>query len=414
MTKTLQYSLVIGLFSILLASGISAGVAALPEQVPNVARFVTSTTDSIVLDVYESKGCSVKYIFEEMSALDCPPAIGRLMGLQEDIQVFAVDVVANDQVKATLVQASGLPGTGGTGVTVAVLDTGIDYSHDELKSSSSMTSGKSFVSGIDSFYDDNGHGTFVAGLITSDGLVDSAGLGSAPAAQIWAGKVLDSSGSGYLSDTVAAINYITDTANNLDVDVISMSLGTGPPFTYKGKNCDRVYPAMTDAIKNANTNGVTVIAAAGNSGIFGVGLPGCITNVITVGAIDSADSPAGFSSEGRSVDVVALGVSDYSTVAFVVAGDEESYGTGSGTSFSTPVVAGVIALMIQDDSTLTPKQIQDALRNTAVDIGSDGFDRKTGYGIVDAVAAINYGTTPDDGGDPTPKCSKGMQKKGLC
>ena len=389
----------------MLSSGISAGVSALPEQVPNTARFITLTTNSNILDVYEFKGCTVKYIFEEMSAIDCPPAIGRLMGLELDIQVFAVDVVANDQVKATDVQATGLSGSG---VTVAVLDTGIDYSHDELSSSSSMTSGKSFVSGIDSFYDDNGHGTFVAGLITSDGLVDSASLGSAPAAQIWAGKVLDSNGSGYLSDTVAAINYVAD---NDIADVISMSLGTGPPYTYKGKNCDRVYPAMTNAIKNANANGVTVIAAAGNSGIFGVGLPGCITDVITVGAIDSADSPAWFSSEGDSVDVVALGVSDYSTVAKVAGG---GYGYGSGTSFSTPIVAGVIALIIQDDSTLSPKQIQEALRNTAVDIASDGFDSKTGYGIVNAVAAINYGTTPDDGGDPTPKCNKGMQKKGLC
>ena len=187
-----------------------------------------------------------------------------------------------------------------------------------------------------------------------------------------------------------------------------MSLGTGPPYTYTGKNCDRVYPAMTNAIKNTIAKDITVIAAAGNVGNSGVGLPGCITNVITVGAIDSDDSPAWFSSEGRSVDVVALGVSDYSTV------DGGGYGYGSGTSFSTPIVAGVIALMIQDDYTLSPKQIQEALRNTAVDIGGDGFDSKTGYGIVDAVAAIDYGSAPDDSKDSGPKCNKGMQKRQLC
>ena len=123
MVKSLQYFAVIGLFSILLTSGIAINASALPEHVPNVARFVTSTTDSTVLDVYESKGCSVKYVFDEMSALDCPPAIGRLMGLQQDIQVFALDTVANDQVKATDVQATGLSGSG---IVVAVLDTGID------------------------------------------------------------------------------------------------------------------------------------------------------------------------------------------------------------------------------------------------------------------------------------------------
>lgn len=399
MTKTLQYSLVIGLFSILLASGITVGVAALPEQVPNIARFVTSATDSAVLDVYESKGCSVKYIFEEMSAIDCPPAIGRLMGLQEDIRVFAVDVVANDQVKATEVQATGLSGSG---VTVAVLDTGADSTHTEL--SSSIVGGKSFVDYTSSYDDDHGHGTFVSGLITSDGIDDSTSLGSAPDAQIWVGKVLSPNG-GYLSDTVAAINHVVV---NDEADVISMSLGSVYPNLYKGKNCDRAYSAMTDAVKNAHANGITVVAAAGNDGNLGVPIPGCITDVITVGAIDSDDSPAYFTSTGRSLDVAALGVNDYSTT---IGGD---YGTGSGTSFSTPVVAGVIALMIQDDSTLSPKQIQEALRNTAVDVGSDGFDSATGYGKVDALAAINYSPTSGDDGGSEPKCNKGMQKRGLC
>lgn len=400
MTKALQYSLVIGLFSILLTSGVSTGVSALPEQVPNIARFVTSTTDSAILDVYESKGCSVKYIFEEMSAIDCPPAIGRLMGLQEDIRVFAVDVVANNQVKATDVQDTGLSGSG---VTVAVLDTGVNSAHIEL--SSSIVGGKSFVDYTSSYGDDHGHGTFVSGLITSDGIDDSTSLGSAPDAQIWVGKVLGPNG-GYLSDTVAAINYVV--AND-EADVISMSLGSVYPNLYKGKNCDRAYPAMTDAVKNAHANGITVVAAAGNDGNLGVPIPGCITDVITVGAIDSDDSPAYFTSTGRSLDVVALGVNDYSTT---IGGD---YGTGSGTSFSTPVVAGVIALMIQDDSTLSPKQIQEALRNTAVDVGSNGFDTATGYGKVDALAAINYSPTSggDDGGSE-PKCNNGMQKRGLC
>jgi len=402
-TKTLQYSVIIGLFSILLSGGVSTGISALPEHVPDTARFITLTTDSNILDVYESKGCSVKYVFEEMSALDCPPAIGRLMGLELDIQVFAVDVVANAQVKASDAQATGLDGTD---VIVAVLDTGVDDIHPEL--SSSVIGGQSFVSYTSSFTDDAGHGTFVSGLITSDG-IDSASLGSAPNAQIWSGKVLGPNG-GLLSDTVAAINHVVD---NDIADVISLSLGTQPPYTYKGKNCDRVYTPMTNAIKNAVANGVTVIAAAGNSGNSGVGLPGCITDVITVGAIDSADSPAWFTSIGRSVDVVALGVNNYSTE------NGGGYDIGSGTSFSTPVVAGVIALMIQADSTLTPEQIQDALRNTAVDIGGDGFDSATGYGTVDAVAAINYSQTPDDGGTDDgsttePKCNKGMQKRGLC
>ena len=70
--------------------------------------------------------------------------------------------------------------------------------------------------------------------------------------------------------------------------------------------------------------------------------------------------------------------------------------------------------MIQDDSTLSPKQIQEALRNTAVDVGSDGFDGATGYGKVDAVSAINYSSTSGGDGGSEPKCSPGKQKRGLC
>ena len=402
MVKSLQYVAVIGLFSILPTSGITINVSALPEHVPNIARFVTSTTDSAVLDVYESKGCSIKYVFEDMSAIDCPPAIGRLMGLQQDIQVFALDVAANSQIKATDVQATGLSGSG---VTVAVLDTGIDSTHAEL--SSSIIGGKSFVDYTASYDDDHGHGTFVSGLITSDGIVDSSGLGSAPNAQIWVGKVLGPNG-GYLSDTVAAINHIV--AND-EADVISMSLGSVHPNLYKGKNCDRSYSAMTSAVQNAIANGITIVAAAGNDGSLGVPIPGCITDVITVGAIDSVDSPAWFTGIGRSLDVTALGVDDYSTMNY------GGYGIGSGTSFSTPVVAGVIALMIEDDNTLSPLQIQEALRNTAIDVGANGFDTSTGYGKVDALAAINYSFSTNDGGDDgtsEPKCTKGMQKRGLC
>ncbi|QDI88532.1 hypothetical protein Nisw_02775 [Candidatus Nitrosopumilus sp. SW] len=402
MVKSLQYFAVIGLFSILLSSGIAINVSALPEHVPNIGRFVTPTTDSSILEVYESKGCSVKYVFEEMSALDCPPSIGRLMGLQQDIEVFALDITANAQIKATNVQTTGLSGSG---VTVAVLDTGIDSTHTEL--SSSIVGGKSFVDYTTSYDDDHGHGTFVSGLITSDGIIDPSGLGSAPNAQIWVGKVLGPNG-GYLSDTVAAINHVVA---NSDADVISMSLGSVYPNLYKGKNCDRAYPAMTNAVENAISNGVTVVAAAGNDGSLGVPIPGCISDVITVGAIDSTDSPAYFTGTGRSVDVVALGVNDYSTM------NGGGYGIGSGTSFSTPVVSGVIALMIENDSTLSPLQIQEALRNTAVDIGSTGFDSSTGYGKVDALAAINYSPGSSDGGDDSnsdPKCSLGKQKRNLC
>ena len=341
----------------------------------NKERFIVKTTDSFELKDFKSKGCEVKYVFKFSSALDCPSDIGISLGLQKDIKVFAVDAAANTQIGADLVHTQGLTGSGRR---IVVLDTGIDSHHPELADSYDPTS-KCFISGCNSAEDDNGHGTFVSGLITANGL-DANAKGTAPSAIIWAGKILDSSGGGYISDIIAAINYVTA---NVTADAISMSLGTAPPYTYRGSSCDGVVPDLDNAIHNAVDAGISVVAAAGNSGGNGVSIPGCISDVITVGAVNINDVRASFSGIGNSLDVVALGVNDYSTVI------GSSYGTGSGTSFSTPIVSAVIALMEQKNPTITPTDVTNILRSTALDLGSEDFDRYYGYGRVVANAAVD-------------------------
>ena len=349
---------------------------------------VIAHTDKEINDALNN-GCTVVREARTLKALVCSEDAALSLGLQEDIKVFALDDVsekgndrfstqdtnANKQIKADLVQSSG---NSGAGRNVVVLDTGYNYNHPEL--SSSYLGGTDFVNDDNDPFDDNGHGSHVAGIITGDG-VDAKAKGVAPAAGIIAGKVLSGSGSGYFSDVVAAIYWAVD--NNTGVDAISMSLGTSQPYTYKGF-CDNVLPDLTNAIKYARSKGVTVAVAAGNSGSAGVSIPGCISYSTTVGAVDSVDKIASFSGKGNAVDITAPGVSIYSSVLGT------GYASWSGTSMATPMVAGVVALVRSAHPAYTVVQTENALFKTAKDLGKAGKDTSYGWGRVDALGAVNY------------------------
>ncbi|MEK6952158.1 MAG: S8 family serine peptidase [Nanoarchaeota archaeon] len=331
-----------------------------------------------------TNGCKVVRDAKTLKALTCSADVASSLGLQEDIRVFAMDSGANTQIKADLVQTGG---NVGEGRKVVVLDTGYNYNHPEL--SSSYLGGKDYVNDDNDPYDDNGHGSHVAGIITADG-VDSKSKGVAPGTGIISGKVLSASGSGYFSDVVAAIYWAVDgpdgingTVDDFNADAISMSLGTSQPYTYKGF-CNSVLPDLTNAIKYAIDKGVTVAAAAGNSGKAGVSIPGCISYSTTVGAVNKYDKIASFSGNGNAVDISAPGVSLYSSWL------GSDYKTASGTSMATPVVSGTVALIKVAHPGYTVAQVQDALFKTAKDLGKTGKDTSYGYGRVDAYGAVNY------------------------
>ncbi|VVB87752.1 Halolysin [uncultured archaeon] len=295
-----------------------------------------------------------------------------------------MDTGVNRQIRADLVQASG---NNGTGRKVVILDTGYNYNHPEL--SSSYLGGKDFVNSDNDPMDDNGHGSHVAGIITADGVYPPA-KGVAPGTGIIAGKVLDASGSGYFSDIVAAIYWAVDgpdgipnTADDFNADAISLSLGSSPPYTYKGF-CDSATKEtsdMTTAIKYAVNRGVVVVVAAGNSGSSGVSIPGCISYSTTVGAVDSSDKIASFSGIGNAVDITAPGVNILSAWL----GSDYAY--ASGTSMATPVVSGTVALIKFAHPDYTVAQTQDALFKSAKDLGISGKDSTYGWGRVDAYGA---------------------------
>lgn len=250
----------------------------------------------------------------------------------------------------------------GTGVKVAVIDTGIDRTHPDLDAN--YKGGRDFVNNDDDPMDDHGHGTHVAGTIAAED--NGTGVvGVAPEAHLYALKILDSSGSGSDSDLIAAMQWAVDN----HMDVVNMSLGTPTdPGT-----------AVQQAFDNAAAAGVLSVAAAGNSDFFGiigdtVEWPARYESVIAVGATDSTDSLAWFSSTGPQVELAAPGVSIRSTLR------GGGYGNMDGTSMATPHVAGTAALVIAAGWS----DVRGRLASTADDLAPTGRDTWYGFGLVDA------------------------------
>jgi subtilisin family serine protease len=254
-------------------------------------------------------------------------------------------------------------GSRGAGVTVAIIDTGIDYRHPALGSGFGpgfkVKGGWDFVNNDADPLDDHGHGTHVAGIMAGQSDVIT---GVAPDVSLIAYKVLGSTGSGSESNVIAAIERAADPnqdGNTADhVDVANLSLGgSGNPDD----------PGSV-AIDNATAAGVTFAIAAGNSGssFHTISSPGTSRSAITVGASDLGDAITTFSSRGPNMknmavkpDVVAPGLSILSSYL------GNSYATLSGTSMATPHVAGAAALLKSLHHDWTPAQIKLALMNNA-------------------------------------------------
>lgn len=254
-------------------------------------------------------------------------------------------------------------GSLGAGVKVGVIDTGIQLDHPDL--AANIAGGYNAIRPWKSPNDDNGHGTHVAGTIAA---VDNTigVIGAAPSVSLYAIKVLDRNGSGWLSDVIEGLDWAV--ANGMQV--VNMSLGTSSDVQ-----------AMHDAVTNAANAGVLVVAAAGNSG-GSVGYPAAYPEAIAVSAIDNTDTIAYFSSRGPQVDFAAPGVSVYSTYK------GSSYATLSGTSMATPHVAGTAALVWAANPTFTAANVLAKLIATADDLGAAGFDTLYGNGLVDAQEAV--------------------------
>ena len=274
----------------------------------------------------------------------------------------------------------------GQGVTVAVLDTGIDYTHPDLGgcigAGCKVVGGYNFVEGEDATnpIDKHGHGTHVAGIIAAKGAL----TGVAPDVTLYAYKVLSDQGWGMESSIVAALEKAVDPDDNPltddQIDIVNMSLGgSGAPDS-----------PISEAANNAMAAGVVVVVAAGNSGssYSTIGSPGNAEDVLTVGASDNNGAIAGFSSRGPisgkayvKPELVAPGVEINS------AKPGDSYVRLSGTSMATPHVAGGVALLKQLHPALSPAELKTLLVNTSKDLGKDVFTQ--GAGMMDLAQAAN-------------------------
>jgi subtilisin family serine protease len=359
---------------------------------------------------------------EEMAALAADPDVAYVQ-LDEPVSgqlAEAVPATGADRIPTEL-------GLTGRNVKVAVIDSGIDSTHPDLRTS--LIAQRCFTHGDcppnhantgPSAEDDHGHGSNVAGIVTSDGVVSHAGF--APEAQLVMIKVLDKDNSGYTSDEVAGLDWLLDNLDTLGVSVVNLSMGTTNLY---GAGCDAQQPALAAALAPLIARGVAVFASAGNQGSpTGVSAPACNKGVIAVGATYDSDlgrePPDGakdyqtffgaiafarcadattssttitcFSNSGPRVDVVAPGApitSDY------LGGGLSTFW---GTSQASPAVAGVAALMKQCRPDISPDEIRQWLRAT----GTPVVDAKNGHTYpslraLDAVRAA-CAAGPGDGG----------------
>lgn len=270
----------------------------------------------------------------------------------------------------------------GSGVGVAVIDTGIDLKHPDLVGNIASAQ-KTCITGTRNANDDNGHGTHVAGTIA--GVDNTIGVvGVAPQAKLYPVKVLNKNGSGTWSSVICGIDWVTANAQTLGIKVANMSLGGGGA---SDNNCGNTNnDALHKAICRSVAAGVTYVVAAGNEGANAVNAsPASYDDaVITVSALADSDGNAGglgsatgygaddtfasFSNYGSPVDIGAPGVGIYSTWK------GSAYNTISGTSMATPHVAGAAALYIASHPGASWTEVRSALMNGGEVLGSGHTD----------------------------------------
>jgi len=285
------------------------------------------------------------------------------------------------------------PTATGAGVTVAVVDTGVDLGHPDL-AAHIVSSGRDFVDNDNSAQDENGHGTHVAGIaaaVTGNGI---GVAGTAPDASILPVRVLDEEGSGSTDQIAAGIRYAADNG----ADVINLSLGYLSGVDKVILITGEVQPVY-DAIDYAHSKGVVVVAAAGNDSFPLCSEPSGHPDVVCVGATDQRDARSWFSNSDATMTsqyLVAPGgdgltcasdiFSTYLRSAESFCSTEAGYEALAGTSMATPFVSGVAALAASKG--LGRDAVIACLLSHTDDLGTPGRDPIYGYGRVNAAKAV--------------------------
>jgi len=254
---------------------------------------------------------------------------------------------------------------GSPDVVVAVLDTGVQSDHPDLKGR--LVKGVNIVDPSSAPEDDVGHGTHVAGIIAAEVNNNEGVAGMTWYTKIMPVKVLDSSGAGSTYSVAEGIIWATDNG----AQIINMSLGNYAQAEF-----------LHDAIKYAHDKGVVLVAASGNDNTEQPGYPAAYPEVIAVAATDPNEVRAEYSNYGDYIDVAAPGTSIPSTYP------GSRYAALSGTSMASPHVAALASLVRAANAGMGNAEVEELLRSTARDLGAAGKDKEFGYGQIDVVNAL--------------------------
>jgi subtilisin family serine protease len=255
---------------------------------------------------------------------------------------------------------------GDPGVIIAVLDSGVDSAHPNLNGGK-VISGYNFVDeSADAATDLYGHGTMIAGIAAAP--VGTGGVvGVCPECSIMSVVVADRKGKCNDSDLARGIRYAADHGAR----IINISYGSGADN-----------PILLDAVNYAWSKGAVIVASAGNEPSNSLSYPAAYANVIAVSATDHDDKPAPFTAYGTWIDVSAPGV------GIVTTGLHGKYAAGSGTSFSSAIIAGLAGLIYSANPNLTNSQVVNIIINHTDNTGAAGFDPYYGFGKVNLQKAL--------------------------
>ncbi|MGW0816029.1 S8 family serine peptidase [Streptomyces viridiviolaceus] len=314
---------------------------------------------------------------------------GGIDGVWLDGRVSADMAESNAQIGTPEAWQAGLTGKG---VTVAVLDSGVDAGHPDLDGR--IAQSRSFIAG-EEVADRHGHGTHVTSTVGGSGAAsEGKEKGVAPGATLAVGKVLNDQGSGSESEIIAGMEWA---ARDVGADIVSMSLGSTEPS-------DGTDP-MAQAVNTlSRETGALFVIAAGNTGApSSMGSPGAADAALTVGAVDSADEAAWFTSAGPRYgdnalkpDLSAPGVGVLAARSRLSAGSGD-YTSMDGTSMATPHVAGVAALLAEKHPDWTGAQLKDALMSTSKQLDASAY--RLGAGRVSVPEAIGAKITATGSAD---------------
>lgn len=340
--------------------------------------------DAYVIEIDQTKWYLLKEFFEEYN-------------VEKDMKMVAQMNRVNDIIESRWAHQRGYYGTG---IGVAVVDTGLSLHKDFTEGRNRIVAFHDALHGCIKPYDDNGHGTHVSGIIGGNGFSSKQKyLGIAPDCNLIGVKVLDHRGDGNTSDVLAGLQWIMDNKERYNIRIVNISVGT------TGREKVDENSLLVQGVNAVWDQGIVVVVAAGNNGPgpMSISIPGISRKVITVGSADdnilvelAGAKLKDYSGRGptksciKKPDIVAPGsnviscnISNFIVNSYLMEKEcacPMMYTTKSGTSMATPIVSGALALLLQKYPNMTNAEVKLRLRQSAIDLGFSW--EKQGWGLI--------------------------------